>query len=92
MASVSQGFIKVCRKLNYNIAMDNFINIISRASIRRSSNDLQPSALSMLVTLSYGENWFLTHLAALLWVISIFYLMLCVGGPDWGGILNLRVN
>ena len=38
--------------------------------------DHQPSSLSMLVTLSYGENWFLTRLAALLWVISIL-LMLC---------------
>ena len=34
----------------------------------------------MLVTLSYGENWFLTHLAVLLWVISISFMLCFVWG------------
>ena len=98
MASISQGFIKVCRKLNCNIAMDNFIKHY-QPRINPSVFQLSPSKLTQHVSDTFiWENWFLTHLAALLWVISILFMLcfvcVCGGGgggggrPDWGGILN----
>ena len=81
MASISYfGFIKVFWKLNHNIAMDNVQNIFNL----HQSVDLPVTSSNLLVTLSFGENRFLTHLAALLWVISIFFMLCFVWGTRLG--------
>ena len=54
-----------------------------RASIRLSASDLHPSSHNILETLSYEEELPVTHLAALLWIISIF-LMLGEAYSTWG--------
>ena len=55
-----------------------------RASIRLSASDLQPSSHDILETLSYEEKLPVTHLAALLWIISILLMFSFVWGDQTG--------
>ena len=59
-----------------------------RASIGLSASDLQPSSHNILETLSYEEKLPVTHLAALLWIISILFLFSFV----WGGVFDLGAD
>ena len=93
MVSISQGFIKVCRKLNRNISMDNFIEHY-QAGINPLVFQSPPSKLIQHVsnTFIWGELVFDPSSCPSLSHFDFIYDMLCVGGPDWGGILNLRAN
>ena len=64
---------RVCQSIMeveyYNVAINYFNKTLS--VMYQSVGLPMTSNQSHSVTLAYGENWFLTHLAALLWVISI---------------------
>ena len=87
-ACIFHGFIKVCRKLNGNIAMDNFIKHY-QPGINPLVFQRPPSKLTQHVsdTFIWGEFVFDQSSCPSLGHFNFIYVMLCVGGT-----LNLRAN
>ena len=85
VASISQGFIKVCRKLNRNIAMDNFIKHY-QPGINPSVFQSPPSKLTQHVndTFMWKELVFDPSSCPSLGHFNFIYVMLCVGGTRLG--------
>ena len=49
----------------FEVDLQRIHGLVYKTGSVRSSSDLQPSSLSMLVTHAYGDNGILTHQAAL---------------------------